>query len=63
MLIFVTCATCKILIFSKIYNKNIKLRFLILIFIKELYISIFNLYICCILQCLRDNTYTVLNFI
>ena len=31
--------------------------------IKELYISIFNLYICCILQCLRDNTYTVLNFI
>ena len=35
----------------------------ILIFIKELYISIFNLYICCILQCLRDNTYTVLNFI
>lgn len=31
-----------------------------LIFIKELYISIFNLYICCILQCLMDNTYTVL---
>lgn len=34
-----------------------------LIFIKELYISIFNLYIFCILQCLMDNTYTVLTFI
>ena len=48
---------------EKISLDSSELRFLILIFIKELYISIFNLYICCILQCLRDNTYTVLNFI